>query len=213
MAILPLTDEQLIRKGLKLIPITPQGATGDMTYQIPLPDFAYTPFDWGRRIIRWVCEIFPYPGTAGAQGQAPEPVPAPEPAPEGAEAGGGMAYHRKVRFFPKTGEKVYRWLKDKAESEGYFVRELRQQDIGHYYRSRKSLQGYEKPTGDGHEIGVMAYDRDGSKVSKWKQARILGHEYVGAKYFTRRGKPHEANHGKIESMADRLLDELALAAA
>lgn len=196
MAILPVDEEGLIREGLDLLPITPEGFM-DVTYKIPLPRFVYWPVDSAKWAINKIRNIFPEE-TAGQP-----PVPA-APAPQTPTR--GMAYSTG-KFFPKTGEKAYRWLKKKAENEGFVVRELPYETIQRDYATYEPLQGHE----NGSDLVVMEYDRDGREVCGWKKARILGHEYIGAKHFTRRGKPHEANHRAIESMTDQLLDELAYA--
>jgi len=172
--------------------------TGLYDGRLPVPGFLTHAYD---RVVETILG----PKERGKEDKEKEgPGPFPEP-------GGTMEYRGRnmARFFPKTGERAYQWLKRKAENRGYYVRELWQPDIENYYRSGFDLQGYEKITGSVHEIGVMTLDKDRSAVSGWKKAGILAHELMGAEYFTRRGKSHEANHSQIESMADGLLRELA----
>lgn len=195
MAILPIDEKGLVDEGLTLLPLTKEGQV-DITYKIPLPGIFYKPFDWLRKGVNWISDAFPEDKPTG-----PASVPAP------GAAGGSMKYRGhwlSKSYLPETGEKFYRWLKNKATTEGFSVNEM------DYYRLNK-MHSYPYPIQaheDGANIDLMAYDKDGKRVTGWKKARELLHEYAGAAYFTRRGRSHMANESKVQPLADRLEDEL-----
>jgi len=196
-SLITIAETDLNNRTLGLLPITANGA---FAWHAPLPDAVYRMYNLAMAPIRYLANSWPE--------HAPEAGKGPPKPQELAAEGGAMEYRSPWmarNFAQRTGEKAYNWLKKRAESEGYDVREKSYDYLLKQYG--RPLQGHE----DGYNLDVMNCDKDGSNVSFWKMARILAHEYYGAKCFTRKGRSHEANHGKIGSMADNLLSQLAAA--